>query len=108
MNAGSEGLERVLALLVPLSAHLQRLEQSWAQVLTDSPNEIWEPSISAITPSESLHANKAAKLTTFEPAPAYKSGLSVQADGERTAVVITTRVSADGCELGIVNVWPSK
>jgi hypothetical protein len=79
-----------------LDKNLSRLNEKWCHVLAGEPNEIWMPSINAFTDSEFWVGTTATKV----------SWLSSRAD--TGAILITSQVSSDGKEVGVVKIWPAE
>lgn len=85
-------LKHLASRLVRLSEDLHRLNSSWGQVLATTPNEIWEPSVAAFTPSEFwINTNKATMAK-----------VSTEKDLEEMSIITQSRVSSNGHEIGLV------
>jgi hypothetical protein len=94
----SEGklLFKAFSHLKRLSADLEALNNSWGHVLRDSPNEIWEPSISAFTKSDFWSSVSGAKLTQ----------IAIPSDVGKKSILLRSQVSVDGLELGLMRLIP--
>ena len=79
-----------------LSEDLNRLNKAWGKVLQQTPNEIWEPSISGFMKSKFWVTVEGSKLTPLE------SGKS----DEQSFFCVKSQVSADETKVGIVKVQP--
>lgn len=78
---------------------LSQLNEAWAEVLRHSPNEIWEPSISAFMKSKFWEMIPGSEVATLEPN---------DEDELTDYIVVESRVSADGTEIGVIKVLPPK
>jgi len=92
----AESFQCSLQSLGKLSEDLNRLNKAWGKVLGQTPNEIWNPSISAFLKSKFWVTVGGSKLTPFESSES----------GEQSFVCIKSQISADGTEVGIVKVQP--
>lgn len=81
--------------LSKLAEDLHHLNKQWSKVLAQSPNEIWEPSISAFLKSDLWVSVDGSRLIPLD------SGVN-----ESDFVVVKSRVSADGTKLAIIKVQP--
>ncbi|KAF2471412.1 uncharacterized protein BDR25DRAFT_27092 [Lindgomyces ingoldianus] len=87
-----EGYEKLPRQLECLSEDLKILEIRWGTVLSQTPNEIWEPSIPAFTQSDYYMITKEVSLTRME---------TVVNHAEKS-VMIQSQVSASGKEISVV------
>jgi hypothetical protein len=79
-----------------LSGELAMLNTSWAHVLQNEPNEIWEPSISAFHQSPFWQRIPGARITArFE----------AESDPNHRSICLKTRLSPDGRYLGLVRLY---
>jgi hypothetical protein len=83
-------------VLKRFSKNLGDLIRDWGAILEEEPNEIWLPSTNAFTNSEFWIGTDAAKV-------GYLSTLE-----DRCSKAVVSQVSADGKEVGVIRVWPSK
>lgn len=96
---GSNGRPQFKVLgetLKKLSKNLVHLNKDWAHILAVQPNEIWLPSMNALTDSEFWIGTESAKV----------SWLDCPEEGE--SVLLVSQVSDDGKEIGVIKVWPSR
>jgi hypothetical protein len=89
-------LEPLASTLERLSKNLSHLNKYWCDVLAANPNEIWLPSTNAFTDCEFWVGTDAAKV----------NWLSCPEEGE--SILIVSKESRDGSEVGIIRVWPSE
>jgi hypothetical protein len=89
-------LENLSNTLKRLSNNLLHLNKRWGQTLSKEPNEIWLPSINALTDSEFWVGTNVAKV----------KWLSDPQDSD--AVLILSQVSNDGKEVGVIKLWPAR
>jgi hypothetical protein len=75
---------------------LKDLNDSWADVLRSTPNEIWEPSVSAFIKSPFWMAVAGAKLTPL---------VSKLGDANKF-ICVKSQVSSSGLEVCVIKVWP--
>ena len=85
-------LEDLAANLRLLARDLGDLSSAWGQTLSITPNEIWEPSLSAFTPSKFLVGTQDCKVTR----------LTVSHGAGLFSTLVQTRSSEDGLEIGVV------
>jgi hypothetical protein len=85
-------LEDLAANVRLLARDLGDLSSAWGQTLSITPNEIWEPSLSAFTPSKFLVGTQDCKVTRFTVS--HGPGLF--------STLVQTRSSEDGLEIGVV------
>lgn len=96
LDRGShEFFERCIKHLSRLEYDLMQLNEKWGKVLLQTPNEIWEPSISAFIQSDFWSRIQGSRLIPID------SG-----DSGSSFVCINSRTSADGTEIGIIKVQP--
>jgi len=88
----STQLEDLAANLQLLARDLSHLSSAWGQTLSITPNEIWEPSLSAFTPSKFLVGTQDCKVTRLTVSHGH--GLSSK--------LLQARSSDDGLEVGVV------
>ena len=88
-------LHEALEILKQLSVDLKILNKAWSDVLSDEPNEIWEPSISAFHQSVFWQRITGARVAHFEQ----------PVDPGHRAICLKTRISADGQRLGLVRLY---
>lgn len=79
--------------LAQLECDLLELNQEWGDTLRETPNEIWEPSISAF--------NDFSLWMKMEDAHTRKLQLSTES-GDDSSISLRSQVSADGTELGVL------
>lgn len=79
--------------LMQLSKSLDAINSSWAHVLKQEPNEIWEPSISAFNESLFWQRISGAKIV---------ARFDAEADPSFTSIHLKTRISSDGGRLGLI------
>jgi len=89
-------LETLAETMKRLSENLSRMNKHSAKVLSETPNEIWLPSINSLADSEFLVGTNDSKV----------SWLSCPEETE--SILVVSQVSDDGKEVGVVKVWPSK
>jgi hypothetical protein len=90
------GFLKAAEFLSRLANDLKSLNDSWADVLRTTPNEIWEPSVSAFIKSEFWIAVPGAKLTAI----ASKLG------EPNKFICVKSQLSSSGLEVGVIKVWP--
>jgi hypothetical protein len=84
------------AKLECLSKYMSNLEQQWSRVLELNPNEIWLPSIQTFTKSELLVDSNVSSL------------VSLSSPEDVDAILLASKVSDSGSEVGVLKVWPSQ
>jgi hypothetical protein len=89
-------LMKAVDILRHLADDLTDLNKSWAGVLRATPNEIWEPSVSAFTRSEFWIAVAGARLIS----------LASRHDDADKFICVKSQVSPSGLEMGVIKVWP--
>ncbi|KAF2185894.1 hypothetical protein K469DRAFT_687714 [Zopfia rhizophila CBS 207.26] len=91
-NSSPESLRNnAVRCLQRLSQDLRDLNSSWAEVLSNSPNEIWEPSVSAFAKSPFWVSVYGSKISQFRS----KNKTS------ETSICLKSQVSSDGRLLGV-------
>ncbi|KAI9713959.1 MAG: hypothetical protein M1820_000689 [Bogoriella megaspora] len=88
------------------SRDLERLNTGWGKLLSESPWEIWEPSIPAFLQSSFWVGTNAAELASFDTEARHLPNASnaLQTD----AIMIASASSINGHEVGMIKVWPSR
>ena len=84
--------KNAIRYLQRLSEDLQNLNSSWAAVLFSSPNEIWEPSVSAFTKSPFWVSIHGSKISRFQSKDSMKG----------SSISLKSQVSGNGRLLGVV------
>jgi hypothetical protein len=95
--ASAESVGNIARMLQQLAADLKNLNSSWAEVLTESPNEIWEPSISAFNRSSFWESVPGSKVV---------AQFKTNTIGSFKPVCLKSQVSPDGQRLGIARLAP--
>ena len=88
----SSKLQKAFNILRHLAKDLQSLNRDWEKVLRNTPNEIWEPSISAFTQSPFWLSVTGSNITPLAL--------------EKESICLISRVSKDGYRLGVVRLYP--
>ena len=98
-NRSLNGVETLEAfeLLGRLARDLQELNSSWGDVLGKTPNEIWEPSISAFTKSPFWISTPGSKLTPLQRKD-HKA---------RGSICLKSQVSSDGLQIAVLRAIPN-
>ena len=99
IHRSDEFVRRNINTLRKLSEDLARLSREWGHVLKDSPNEIWEPSISGFLESNFWVTAKGSEVTMLKP--------NIVKHGEGF-ICIMSQVSVDGTEIGTIKVKPPR
>jgi len=89
---GGDLIAKALRHLQRLALDLESLNSSWTAVLKDTPNEIWEPSISAFTRSPFWMSVASSTVSHFVS--------NERVDG--TSACLKSQVSLDGLRMGVV------
>jgi hypothetical protein len=97
IHRSDDSVRRNIHNLGKLSGDLEHLSREWRHVLKDSPNEIWEPSISGFLESKFWITARGSKVTMLIP-----NG-SKHDDG---FICVKSQVPADGTEIGTIKVKP--
>ncbi|KAI9666614.1 MAG: hypothetical protein M1821_004550 [Bathelium mastoideum] len=87
-------LEKITATLWLLSMDIQQLRKDWDLVLSETPNEIWNPSISSHAPSD---------LWPKAPGATWKS-LRGAANQQDKAILVESHTFENSMELGLVKI----
>ncbi|KAI1753679.1 hypothetical protein F4782DRAFT_545484 [Xylaria castorea] len=90
------------------TSELQHLNSRWGAILQDDPGEIWQPSISAFMKPQSWISSSQATVTELDSpqVDAGQKGLGLSHDS--TCILIASKSSDSGSEVGWIKVWPSK
>jgi hypothetical protein len=99
VHRSDESVRHNIHSLGKLSEDLEHLSREWRHVLKDSPNEIWEPSISGFLESKFWITARGSKVTKLVPND------SKHDDG---FICVRSQVSADGTEIGTIKVKPPR
>lgn len=92
------GLETAWTALLQLCRDLSEMKNSWAHILMEEPNEIWEPSVSVFNQSPFWQRISGANIAArFEARP----------DGDHQSICLKTQLSPDGCRLGLIRLYAS-
>lgn len=90
--------------LAAFSKDLRRLNTDWGHVLRESPGEIWQPSIPAFLKSPFWVGTKATTVLDLD----CNTAAPVDADVQPDSICVASQTSADGLEVGVIKIWPSK
>ncbi|KAI1328432.1 hypothetical protein F5Y16DRAFT_369030 [Xylariaceae sp. FL0255] len=90
------------------ASELERLNHDWGKVLSESPWEIWEPSISAFMRPQFWVSSDQQFVTELDAPPIHTSGSDLENRKTPPWIVIASQSSRDGTEVGWIKVWPSK
>jgi hypothetical protein len=85
-------LEDLASTLQLLARDLEKLSSAWDEVLSTTPNEIWEPSLLAFTPSNFWVGTQDAQVTRFTVSHCH----------DQISTLLQTQSSEDGLEIGVV------
>jgi hypothetical protein len=77
--------------IINLNLELDKLSNSWREVLHQTPNEIWEPSVSAFAGSLFWESAEGASIEPIAPPPV----------GQKS-ILIRSSVSEDGTQVGVI------
>ncbi|KAI9830344.1 MAG: hypothetical protein M1819_005725 [Sarea resinae] len=92
--------------LLHLSNDLDKLDKDWGHLLEVSPHEIWGPSVTAMLKSDFLVITTATEIISLvsqeDPHDESRDEL------RKNSILIASKNSSDGSNLGVVTVWPSE
>ena len=101
-----EGQQDLLRLISELTSNLSSLDHEWGHVLASEPNEIWEPSIRLFTISQFWSIDNS-KHRLIRPTD-YESNYIESQDDPPSRMLLLTKVSAEGDNVGSLTLLPSK
>lgn len=93
-----ESLKKNMSDLRDLAADLKGLDRSWSFILKKQPNEIWEPSVTAFSQSRFWLSSSDACVSRIPSDKVNRKGF----------IVLQSRLSRDGTEMGIVKLFPTE
>lgn len=93
-------IESLLAKVWLFSNDLEELRKKWAAVLQETPNEIWLPSISSLTPSEFWVTVSGSAWTQLQ----HKLNCEDEAAEDEKVIMIESQTSNDSLELASVKI----
>jgi hypothetical protein len=90
-------LKQIICDIRELSTDLSKLNKSWSHTLQSEPNEIWEPSIQAFTPSRFWNSNTGSKAACLGPL-----------SSDMKTICLQSQLSEDGTKIGLIKLIPSE
>ncbi|KAL4879912.1 hypothetical protein BJY04DRAFT_219717 [Aspergillus karnatakaensis] len=97
-QAENQRMKHIKSNISELAHDLRRLQASWSELLLREPHEIWEPSVSGFTTSRFWRGVNTSRVKF----------LNVRESSQFGYIVLTSRVATNGCEVGIVKLFPPK
>ncbi|TGJ84371.1 hypothetical protein E0Z10_g4395 [Xylaria hypoxylon] len=94
--------------LAVFASELQQLNSRWSTILRDNPGEIWEPSISAFMKPKSWLSSYQATVTELDLPQTDAGQKGLEPSHDSTCILIASKSSSSGSEVGWIKVWPSK